>query len=86
MGRKNRRASAGYEPLDLTAPLPERKYFGQGVPDRRSAREQQIDRLNRNDRLAEMQRDARVNGGINWNVCLVPGCGKGPRALSGQPG
>lgn len=75
MGRKNRRQNAGYEPLDLTVPLPERKSFGRGVPDQRSSRDQRIDRLNRQDRLAEMQRDARVNSGINWNVCIVPGCG-----------
>lgn len=76
MARKNRRRDSGYEPLDLTAPLPQRVSFGRGVPDPRSDRERQEERFERRERLAEVQRQARINGGVDWHVCLVPGCGK----------
>lgn len=72
MGRKNNRADT-YEPLDFTfmetaprpapRPAPRSEYSPRKEAEERRAR---IDR----------QRSARVNRGIDWSVCLVPGCGE----------
>lgn len=67
MGRKNNRV--GYEPLDLTAPLPELR---PQVASHREARERSIAKW---DQLERRQREARAAQGIDWNICLVPGCG-----------
>ena len=69
MGRKNNRVET-YEPLDLTALTQPRK---PGPPtftlaDRRQRAEDQRQR-------EEQQRSARLNRGIDWSICLVPGCG-----------
>lgn len=67
MGRKNNRADT-YEPLDLTfvetqpRPMPG-PYNARLAADERRQRE-------------ERQRKARINKGIDWSVCLVPGCGE----------
>lgn len=67
MGRKNNRADT-YEPLDLTfvesAPRPT-----PGPYDRRREADEYRARV-------ERQRKARINNGIDWSVCLVPGCGE----------
>lgn len=65
MPRRNRRET--FEPLDLTPvdlPLPK--------PARG---ETWRDRELREAELRRRQRDARLNGGIDWEICLVPGCG-----------
>jgi hypothetical protein len=72
MGRKNRR-SEHYEPLDLTPddvprrlPLPDGASLHESRKREAEARRERIER----------QRNARVNRGIDWSVCLVPGCGE----------
>lgn len=73
MPRRNNRPPATYEPLDLTPddvephnpyPLGSRK--GESWWKQRQAERE------------EAQRQARINGGISWHSCLVPGCGDAP--------
>jgi hypothetical protein len=64
-----------YEPLDLT---PEDVNIQQADPQRHgeSDREWANRRADVERKRADRQRAARVNRGIDWTVCLVPGCGK----------
>jgi hypothetical protein len=61
-----------YQPLDLTpAEIPKPKPIERGM----SWRERR-DRQDHNDQERyERQAAARVNKGIDWSVCIVPGCG-----------
>lgn len=73
MPRRNHRHEV-YEPLDLT---PDDLY---AEPPRRpdgysSIAEGRIARAERERLRVERQRAARINKGIDWSVCLVPGCG-----------
>lgn len=72
MPRRNNRAQETYEPLDLTPaevpPSPKPRGY-------RTTRELYEDRERREQDRAERQRNARINGGIDWSLCLVPGCG-----------
>lgn len=82
MPRRNNRET--YEPLDLTPAdilndrVTQAKDNAQsrrtdwGTPDYRRA---ESARQERERRARERQHNARVNGGIDWSVCLVPGCG-----------
>lgn len=73
MPRRNNRHREQYEPLDLTPadvrrPRPEPRHLSHADSQRlREERERQA---------AERQRNARINKGIDWSICLVPGCGK----------
>ena len=78
MPRRNNRP-AGFEPLDLTSEqivprsAPRPTPIGQPDPNWRAKRDARISA----QRMAERrQHDARINGGIDWSVCLVPGCGE----------
>lgn len=72
MGRKNRRDQ--YEPADLT-PAPHDPVWDAG---HRATREQVRERERQ---AAIRQREAKLNRGIDWSACLVPGCGKRPSFL-----
>jgi len=66
MPRRNNRAE--YVPLDLTPPEVEARQWpptGHGKPRHQTEFE-----------AAERQKRARINEGIDWSVCLVPGCGE----------
>jgi hypothetical protein len=69
MPRRNNRADhTGVPPLDLTPPptrpaMPKPGVSGPSRAEREAAN-------------AVRQRKARINGGIDWNICLVPGCGE----------
>lgn len=81
MARKNRRRET-YVPLDLTPdeiptpPPPKKIPTGDGY-----FRHEHFDRERWR---AERQRNARMAKGIDWTICLVPGCG-GPLTPWGQP-
>lgn len=73
MPRRNQRNQV-HEPLDLTprdvAPTrPRRDHFTSGD-------EWQKARIRHEVETAKRQRNARINGGIDWSICLVPGCGE----------
>lgn len=71
MGRKNRRAEH-YKPLDLTPEdVPRRS-----LPLARSAQEAREQEAEQRRERIQRQRSARINRGIDWSVCLVPGCGE----------
>lgn len=72
MTRKNRRIPHAELVIpDLTQPLPPAKQ-----PDyRETTREQRERTARRHDELAQRQKAARINDGIDWNICLVPMCG-----------
>lgn len=72
MGRKNHRAEH-YEPLDLTPEdIPRRP----PPPATASLKEtRKWEAQERADRI-QRQRNARINRGMDWSVCLVPGCGE----------
>lgn len=72
MPRRNNRP-AGYEPLDLTAPLPPKQ---QAPSAWESSREARARESRRHEELDRQQRNARANQGIDWTICLVPGCAK----------
>lgn len=70
MPRRNHRER--YEPADLTPP-------GEPKPHRLSDRPEILTPRQRSDRereRAQRQREARILHGIDWSVCLVPGCGQ----------
>lgn len=71
MPRRNQRER--YEPVDLTAidPVPLGP-AGVSRADREKRAELHRIRVKR-------QRDAALNGGIDWSICLVPGCGASVR-------
>lgn len=71
MGRKNNRQNLGYEPLDLTQVVPKRP----AIPPSDTSREARVRAAHWHEQMDRRQRDARANQGIDWNVCLVPGCG-----------
>lgn len=74
MGRKNRRRRDTFVPLDLTPeqipkpPAPKMHPIGNGSYRR--------ERFDEGRWRADRQREARTQRGIDWSVCLVPGCGK----------
>lgn len=70
MPRRNRLSRA--KPLDLTPePAPPRTFGTKLWETPKPAPKAVTEREN-----AERQRAARMNNGIDWSVCLVPGCGK----------
>lgn len=74
MPRRNHRESTEYPPIDLTSksdallgrPRTQHPYR---FPSAAETREKEA-------RDAERQREARIQGGIDWSTCLVPGCGQ----------
>lgn len=78
MPRRNHRHDQQFEPLDLTADMVNRdaRHNRRGRRPDETFR-QFIDRTQQDERLrAQQQRNARVNKGIDWSICLVPGCGE----------
>lgn len=72
MPRRNHRVV--FEPLDLS---PERIQLGHHVDKDNSSRFITREEAARREAdRADRQRNARINGGIDWEVCLVPGCGE----------
>ncbi len=71
MPRRNNRDH--YEPVDLTPLEPVEWHTASSYQDTRAAR---ADRARKHDEAAKRQRNAAINGGIDWSVCLVPGCGQ----------
>lgn len=64
-----------FQPLDLT-PAEVNAERPKPIPTWESSRAA-YERIEAREReRAERQRNARVNKGIDWSVCLVPGCGK----------
>lgn len=72
MPRRNQRPLP-YEPLDLTPGDIRKQYLTPVSVDPQQARRE---RAKRADEARERQHNARVNGGIDWSVCVVPGCGE----------
>lgn len=77
MPRRNQRGET-YQPLDLTP-----SEVNMERNNRRDRREPftpgwQEQQRQRQQDLAERQRLARQNRGIDWSICLVPGCGEPP--------
>ena len=70
MGRKNRRRNV-FVPLDLTPPITSRRSVNRRGDNPGPLRSGETDW-----QRAERQRIAAINKGINWEVCLVPGCGR----------
>lgn len=75
MPRRNHRRSDRYEPLDLTpATVNANRPRGRRPSE---TFQQYIDRsFGEARQRAERQHSARINKGIDWSVCLVPGCGE----------
>lgn len=75
MPRRNKREA--HEPLDLTPADIEvvRRQQRQSRIER-PAHEIRRERAEKERVAYERQRDARINNGIDWSVCLVPGCGE----------
>lgn len=78
MPRRNRREV--YQPLDLS-PTDLKQFRIRAPldpfapkPPRDRVDEMQV-RVRREHEAAERQRTARINGGIDWTICIVPGCG-----------
>lgn len=84
MPRRNQRADI-FVPLDLTAvdvPSVPRPKYGD---DRRANDRLAEDYRHRvKQERAERQALARVNDGIDWSVCVVPGCGEGLMTWGGR--
>lgn len=74
MPRRNRRDT--YEPLDLTAVAAPRK--AESNPFHRVERDAYPGERRHKEQVehAERQRLARISRGIDWDVCVVPGCGQ----------
>lgn len=70
MPRRNNRDR--YEPVDLTPLSP---VIAPKLPDYFDSREARTARAKQHEEAARRQRDAALNGGMDWSVCLVPGCG-----------
>lgn len=68
--RNHREPRRPYEPIDLT---PEDVNKPRPIDGEAQYQRERRERAER----AKRQRDARINGGIDWTVCLVPGCGEG---------
>lgn len=72
MSRKNNRDDRfAVRPLDLTPPpvlVPRPRALQPGESAFKNRIKRQVD-------SAERQREARIKNGIDWSVCLVPGCG-----------
>lgn len=83
MPRRNHRHRETYEPLDLT-PADVRK--APPAPGYQSSAEARKARAERAREAAQRQADARINHGIDWSVCLVPGCGEELTGRLGGPG
>lgn len=84
MPRRNHRHREVYEPLDLTpADVHQARPMPTGYQSTTEARRA---RAERQRELAEQQHNARVNRGIDWSVCLVPGCGEELRKRYGIEG
>lgn len=77
MPRRNNRPEMTFEPLDLTpAEAMSSRPISQRPRTRDEIRRDQECREQRDRELQDRQRSARVNSGIDWAVCLVPGCGR----------
>lgn len=74
MPRRNHRHREVYEPLDLT-PAEVMSPKNEPLKGYRPAHVIRSERAERERQAIERQRNARVNKGIDWGVCLVPGCG-----------
>lgn len=78
MPRRNKRPA--FEPLDLT-PFDAQKLIA-SIPKPRPIRsKEERDALReeaaqRQQARIARQESARINGGIDWSVCLIPGCGE----------
>lgn len=70
MGRKNRRFES-YIPLDLTPSDLDNPPVTEEQKARRDALRRESDA-----QRARRQAEARVNRGIDWSTCMVPGCGR----------
>lgn len=73
MPRRNNRVPSEYEPLDLTPDDVEPQN-----PHPLGSREGKAWWSERQARRSQEQSEARINGGISWHACLVPGCGNAP--------
>lgn len=72
MGRKNHRVDE-YVPIDVTPPERERPARRVGAPLPTLSREER----NRQAReRQDAQRQARIVRGMDWSVCIIPGCGR----------
>lgn len=72
MGRKNQRRDS-YVPLDLTPAEIPKPREGDPYEGWRQRRDRQAEAYNERE---TRQRAARVANGIDWSVCIVPGCGE----------
>lgn len=78
MPRRHHRQAESYEPLDLTPPPVGNYHRGARVGDPVSFNETHAarqERLQREQDYRQRQINARINRGIDWHVCIVPGCG-----------
>lgn len=73
MPRRNNRRET-YEPIDLT-PADIRAHTRAKPTVYTDPAHARRERAKRRQEAAERQHTARINGGIDWTVCLVPGCG-----------
>lgn len=80
MPRRNQRHES-HEPLDLT-PADVRSFVKTRPKTHIDPVQAGIERRNREREAAERQRNARINGGIDWSVCLVPDCGQDLSSIS----
>lgn len=77
MGRKNDRRQ-DFVPLDLTPSdvrMGAPRQSGTGDDEATSYERREAARERERTR-AEVQRQARISRGIDWNICVVPGCGE----------
>lgn len=82
MPRRNQRER--YEPLDMTPPEPVRHPFA--PPPRPIAPGERVkSRAEIEAERSERQRVARTKRGIDWSVCIVPGCGEALTSFFGTP-
>lgn len=73
MPRRNQREQ--HVPLDLTPPDTRRR--SDPIPPRQwDAEDPHLRRLRQEKQAAIRQAEARKRNGIDWSVCLVPGCGE----------
>lgn len=75
MGRKNRRVDE-YIPIDVTPPERERSARRPGDPIPIPPRLSREERDRRTRERQDAQRQARIVRGMDWSVCIIPGCGR----------
>lgn len=83
MPRRNHREP--HQPLDLTPKtFPEPQPLGYHLPPAVASHRAEMRKLEQSAERVERQAKARAQGGIDWSICLIPGCGKDLRVFGAR--